>query len=149
MPIKTTHLGPGILTLGAGALAVSGQITNCRIEVSESVTTTDPIPVLSGEELAGSEKVDHAYVLAGGLLQDLDAGGVIDWSWTNKGTPQPFTFVPSTAAGRQVAGITTPVPITIGGDVTGTAAKPGEPARADFSWRCKGGDVAPVFGDVI
>lgn len=146
MAIKTVHLGPGTLKLGSGPLAVAGQITNCRVEVAENVTTGTAIPVLSGEELAASERIDFAYTLAGNLLQDLDAGGVVDWSWQNKGTEQPFEFVPSTAAGRQVSGITFPVPITIGGDVTGTAAKPGDPARSDFSWRCKGGDDEPIFG---
>lgn len=148
MTIKTYNLGPGTLTLGAGALAVQGQITNCRVSAAEAVTAGAAIPVLSGEELEASERITFNWTLAGNLLQDLDAGGVIDWSWTNKGTEQPFTFVPSTAEGRSVEGICKPVPITIGGDVTGTAANPGDPAKADFSWRCKGGVDEPVFGNV-
>lgn len=143
MAIKTQYLGPGTLTLGTGPLAVSGQITNCRVEASESVTTGTAIPVLSGEELAASERVDHSFTLAGNLLQDWAAGGVVDWSWINAGTEQSFSFVPSTAAARKVSGTIYPVPITIGGDVTGTAAKPGDPARSDFTWRCKG---KPAFG---
>lgn len=146
--IKTVNLGPGTLTLGAGPLAVEGQLRNCRVEAAENVTTTEAIPVLSGEELAGSERVSFNWTLAGTLLQDLDAAGVIDWSWTNKGTEQPFTFVPNTAEGREVSGICKPVPITIGGEVTGTAANPGAPLQSDFTWRCKGGDDEPVFGAV-
>ena len=145
MPIKTQHLGPGSLTLGSGPLAVEGQITNCRVEWAEAVTTGTAIPVLSGEELAASERVDHTATLAGGLLQDWAAAGVVDWSWLNKGTPQPFVFIPSTAAGRKVSGVCFPIPITIGGDVTGTADNRGEPARADFAWRCQGD---PVLGAV-
>lgn len=145
MPIQTQHLGPGTLTLGSGPLAVAAQIINCRVEWSESVTTGTAIPVLSGEELAASERVDHAATLAGTLLQHWAAAGVIDWSWINKGTPQAVVFIPSTAAARKVAGLIIPIPITIGGDVTGTAAKPGEPARSDFSWRFKG---EPTFGAV-
>ncbi len=148
MAIKTYHLGPGSLTLGVGELAVQGQITNCRVEAAESVTTGNNIPVLSGEELSGSERITHTWTLAGNLLQDLDAAGVVDWSWVNKGTPQPFVFVPSTAEGRQVSGITIPIPITIGGEVTGTPDNQGDPARSDFTWRCKGGDAEPVFGAV-
>lgn len=148
MTIKTYHLGPGSLTLGSGPLAVQGQITNCRVQAAEAVAAGAAIPVLSGEELAASERITFNWTLAGNLLQDLDAGGVIDWSWTHKGTEQPFEFVPSTAEGRSVTGICKPVPITIGGDVTGTAANPGDPAKADFTWRCLNGDDEPVFGDV-
>lgn len=148
MPVKTYNLGPGILTVGAAPLAIQAQLRNCRVEASENVTSTDAVPVLSGEERAGSERVDFTWVLAGRLFQDIDAAGVVDWSWTHKGTDQPFTFVPSTAEGRQVTGICKPVPITIGGDVTGTAAKPGDPPESDFSWRCKNGDDEPVFEDV-
>lgn len=145
MAIKTQHLGPGSLTLGTGPLAVSGQITNCRVEWAETVTTGTAIPVLSGEQLAASEKVSHAATLAGTLLQDWAAAGVIDWSYINKGTSQPFVFIPSTAAGRKVTGLCVPIPITIGGEVTGVAGNQGDPARADFSWRCKG---EPAFGAV-
>lgn len=145
MPIRTQHLGPGSLILGSGPLAVQGQITNCRVEWTENVTTGTAIPVLSGEELAASERITHTATLAGSLLQDWAAAGVIDWSYTHKGTPQPFVFIPSTEAARQVVGVILPIPITIGGDVTGTADNRGEPARADFTWRCKG---EPDFGDV-
>lgn len=148
MTIKTNHLGPGSLTLGSGPLAVQGQITNCRVSAAENVQTGNAMPVLSGEELAGSERITHNWTLAGNLLQDWDAAGVIDWSWTNKGTPQPFVFIPSTAEARKVTGICYPVPIEIGGDVTGTAANPGDPAQSDFSWRCKGGADEPEFGAV-
>lgn len=148
MAIKTMHLGPGTLKLGAGALAVEGQITNCRVQAAENVTTGNNIPVLSGEELEGSERVRFNWTLSGSLLQDLDAAGVVDWSWTNKGTDQPFEFVPNTAEGRAVTGICKPIPITIGGAVTGTAGNPGDPASSDFTWRCKGGDDEPVFGAV-
>jgi hypothetical protein len=149
MAIKTVHLGPGTLTLGSGPLAVQGQITNCRVQAAEQVASGNRTPVLSGEELEASERITFNWTLVGTLLQDWDAGGVVDWSWTNKGTEQPFVFVPSTAEARSVTGICKPVPITIGGAVTGTAANPGDPADADFSWRCKGGDDEPVFAAVV
>ena len=147
MAIQSYRLGPGTLTLGTGPLAVSGQITNCRVEAAETVTPGTAIPVLTGEELAASDKIEHTWTLAGTLLQDLLDAGVVDWSWTNKGTPQPFEFVPNTPLGRGVTGLTFPIPITIGGAVTGTPDKPGDPATSDFSWRCKNGVDEPVFGD--
>ena len=147
MAIQSYRLGPGTLTLGTGPLAVSGQITNCRVEAAEVVTPGTAIAVLTGEELAASDKIEHNWTLAGTLLQDLLDAGVVDWSWTNKGTPQPFEFVPNTPLGRGVTGTTFPIPITIGGAVTGTPDKPGDPATSDFSWRCQNGVDEPVFGD--
>lgn len=143
MTVNTYDLFEGTLTLGSGPLAVAGQVTACRVEVTENVTETEAIPVLSGEELPASSSETFSYVLAGTFLQDLIAGGVQDWSWINKGTEQPFTFVPNTALGREVAGTLKPVPLQVGGDVARPGA--GDPPSADFSWRCVG---EPTFGDV-
>lgn len=147
MTVHTSHLGPGTLTLGAGALAVEGQITNCRVEASESVSGgTDPIPVLSGEEVAGEDgRADFTWTLAGELLQDWQSGGVTAWTWANKGTPQPFTFRPDDTEAAQVTGVCYPIPITFGGAVTGTPGRRGAPLSAAFSWRCKGGADEPDF----
>lgn len=135
MPIKTTKLGPGTLTLGAGALEVNAQLLGCKITPSESVETSDAIRVLSGEQLDGDENVTHTFVLEGTFLQDLgEVASVVAWSWANMGTPQPFAFVPNTAAGTAVDGITVPVPLTIGAD----EASETENMESDFSWRIKG-----------
>lgn len=142
MPIKVYDLGPGNLKLGAGNLEINAQLRNCRVEASENVASTDAKPVLSGEELAGSDRVTFTYVLAGTLLQDLTAAGIIDWSWLNKGTWQVFTFIPAAAAARQVKGSVSVVPITIGGEVTGVPGRPGDNPTSDFSWRAKGPTVA-------
>lgn len=155
MAIKVYDLGPGTLKLGSGLLQVEAQLTNCRVEASETVTAAAAIPVLSGEELAGNEQTRFTWTLAGNLLQDIDAGGVIDWSWTNKGEPEPFTFIPSAAEARQIVGTTFPVPITVGGAVTGTATNRGPNPTSDFSWRAKGPVVGglvtsdPTFGAVV
>ena len=139
MPINSDLLGPGTLTLGTGALEVASQLTSCRVNVSENVETGDKVKVLSGEELAADESVDFTYTLEGNFLQDLAAAGVVDWSWTNAGTEQEFTFVPNTARGRQVSGIVKPVPVSIGGDEVDARM------ASDFTWRVIG---TPVFGAV-
>lgn len=143
--IEYYDLYEGTLTLGTAgtALAVSSQVRACSVEVSENVTTRAAVPVLSGEEIPEGTSETYAYTLVGSFLQDLAESGVIDWSWLHKGTPQAFSFVPSTAEGRRVSGVLKPVPLKIGGDV----AKPdaGEPPSSDFSWRIVG---EPVFGDV-
>lgn len=138
--IKSDLLGPGTLTLGAGALEVSAQLTSCRVNISENVTEGDAIKVLSGERLEADETVDYSYTLEGNLLQDLAAAGVVDWSWINKGTEQAFTFVPNTARARQVAGVLKPVPISIGGDEVERRM------TSDFTWRIVG---EPDFEAVV
>lgn len=133
MPIVATKLGPGTLMLG-GTLETNLQVTACKLVPSENVTSTDPKKVLSGDELAGSDTASYSFTLDGTFLQDLGAAsGVVEWSWTNMGTEQPFTFVPNTAAGTSVTGTLVPVPLQIGGDDV-----EGEDLTSDFSWRVKG-----------
>jgi hypothetical protein len=136
MTIKTTKLGPGSLTLGAGALAVASQLRSAKVVPAESVETTDDIKVLSGETLTGDETVDFTYTLSGTFLLDLDANGVVDWSWDNRGTSQPFVFTPNTADGAIVSGNLKPVPIAIGADEIDARME------QDFTWRIVG---TPTF----
>jgi len=133
MPISSRKLGPGQLELGATPLEVNAQLTGCKLTPSESVTTGDTIKVLSGEQLAGDEEATYTFVLEGTFLQD-DPGvsSVVDWSWDNMGTEQPFRFVPSDAGTREVSGTLTPVPLTIGGDEVDARM------TSDFTWRIKG-----------
>lgn len=137
MTVRSYKPGPGTLSLGLVPLEVSGQIKNCRVEASETVDTAEAIPVLSGEELAEDDTVSYRFTLAGTALQDLLADGLVDWTWINRGTPQPFTFVPNDLEARAVTGTVRPIPMTIGGDV-------GARAEADFSWAVIGD---PTFGD--
>lgn len=142
MPVKSFKLGPGVLTLGeAGtALSIEAQIANARVDWSENVSSTDDLDLLNGETLAGDENATYRATLAGNLVQDITTGGVVEWSWLNKGTEQAVRFVPSTAEGREVVGVIVPVPLTLGGDVKTRN-------RSDFTWRFVGdpelGDVAP------
>lgn len=149
MAIKTVDLGPGSLTLGTGpGLEVSGQLTSCSVETSESVATTDPVPVLSGEEKAGTDKVTHTQTIKGNLFQDLDAAGVVAYSFANAGLWKACTFTPNTVKAAKVDGEVCLVPITVGGDVTGVVGRRGDPLRSDFSWRFRpttGKTVAQTF----
>lgn len=137
MAIKTYDIGPGTLTVGAAPLNVGAQITSCRVETSESVTSTDAIPVLSGEELAGTERVEFTHTLRANVFQDFDAAGLVAYSYAQAGNWVPCVFTPSTARGMKITGQVCIVPVTIGGDVTGTAAKRGENPRSDITWRLK------------
>lgn len=140
MTINSRKLGPGTLTLGTGTpLECSGQLRACRVVPSESVTSTDPIKVLSGEQLGGSSSPSYSFTLEGTFLQDLGYAGVVDYSWTNMGDEVPFSFTPNTAAGTVVSGTLTPVPLAVGGD-----DPDGEPMASDFTWRIKG---TPTYAD--
>ena len=135
MPIKTTKLGPGTLTLGAAALEVNAQLTSATVAAAESVNGgTDAVKVLSGEELAATDGTPtYAFTLSGSFLQDLgDVASVVDWSWQNMGTDQPFVFTPNTTAGVAVSGTLVPVPLSIGGDEVDANM------ASDFTWRIQG-----------
>lgn len=138
MPIKSYLLGPGELELGSVPLDASAQMRQVIVRAAEKVTTSDPIPVLSGEELDGDESVDYEWIIVMTFLQDLSENGTLDWSWENKGTAQPFTFTPSTSEGRVCSGILVPVPLELGGTVDKTK----RPESAT-TWRIKG---TPVLG---
>jgi len=138
MATQSYKLGPGSLSLGAGPLAVEGQFSNVAVQAAENVKTTDDIDLLDGTTLDGDENASYAFTLTGTLVQDLAAAGVIAWSWTNKGTEQPFEFIPNTAEGRTVTGTVIPVPVTIGGDAKVTQT-------SQITWRIKGD---PDFDDV-
>lgn len=136
MTIQSYKVGPGKLILGTTPLEVEGQVTSMAVEPAEESSSTDAIPVLSGEEIAAEEDVSYVFTLVGNLLQDLAAAGVIAWSWANAGTWQPFVYVPNLAADRAVGGLCRPVPIKIGGDVKARGT-------SDISWKIQG---TPVFG---
>lgn len=137
MATNSYKVGPGVLTLGSGPLAVSGQFSEFSINWSEAVKTTDDIDLLDGTTLDGDENPSYSASASGTLVQDLAAAGVVAWSWTNKGTEQAFVFVPNSAEERQVTGVLVPVPITVGGAAKATAT-------AQITWRCVGD---PVLGD--
>lgn len=143
MTVNSYRMTAGTLTLGEGddALQIAAQLTNCVLTPSENVKTDDAIDVLSGEQIAEEvATVTITWVLSGKLLQDLTAAHVIDWSYDLDGlTEVPFVFSPNNASGRGSKGICYPFPITLGGDVK---TRP----QSDFSWRCKGGADAPIFG---
>lgn len=119
MPVKSYVLGPGTLELGTDPtdLDVSAQVRSMLVRAAERVTRVEPIPVLSGEELAGAETVEHDFTLVGNVIQDPTVGGMVDFTWENRGEPVSCRFVPSTATGRVVTGTVVPVPLDFGGDV--------------------------------
>jgi hypothetical protein len=127
-------MGPGTLTIGETGEPVdfTSQVTKCTVKWA--VNEEDATPVLSGEELEGEET--HTASLTATLIQDLTEEGLVDYTWGNKGAQVPFTFVPSTAAGRAISGVVKVRPIDVGGDVK-------KRPTSDIEWPCVG---EPVLG---
>jgi hypothetical protein len=136
MPATTVKLGPGLLEIGEVGTEVdfTCQVTGATVEWSADVG--DDTPVLCGETVPGERT--YSSTLSGSLYQDLGlAGGIVDYSWAHKGEEVPFTFVPSTTAGKGVTGVVILDPLSVGGDTAG------ENMVSDFEWAIVG---EPVLG---
>jgi hypothetical protein len=133
--VKSNVMGPGTFSIGSVGtpLDLTAQVTSLSVKFSEEVD--DSVPTLSGESLEG--EATYPATLEGTLIQDLTEAGMFDYTWTNKGSIVPFTFTPSTAAGRSVTGSCRVVPLDIGGDVK-------VKNTVDFTWAVIGD---PVLGD--
>lgn len=125
MTVNAQTMGPGTFTIGSvgSPLDLTAQVTS--LKVSPSADAEDSIVTLSGDTLAGERT--YSWTLGGTLVQDLTDAGMFDYTWTNKGTQVPFTFTPSTAAGRSVTGTVIVDPLEIGGDVK-------KKNTTDFEW---------------
>lgn len=142
MTVNSYKLDDGTLKLGAaGVMDISCQVTSAIAQASENVSTTDAIPVLCGDEVPEEDEVKLNWTLSFNVVQDLDAAGVIAWSYTNKGTEQDFEFIPTTAGARKVTGTVRVIPIAIGGDVR---TRP----QAENTWQGKKGEDF-VFAAVV
>lgn len=135
MAISARKLGPGTLTLGAGAIAPSAQLTACKVTPAESVEAGERIKTLTHETLDAADTVTIDYTMSGTFLQDdPGAASIVDYTWDHAGEDIAFVFSPNTAAGREVNGTVRIVPLTIGGDdVDGYMT-------SDFTWACTGAD---------
>lgn len=134
MPVKAQTMGPGTFSIGSigTPLDLTSQVTALTVEWSEDVE--DGIPTLSGEILDG--EATYTATLTGTLVQDLTDDGMFDYTWANKGSIVPFTFTPSTAAGRSVTGSVRIAPLNLGGDVK-------TKNTTEFTWAISGD---PVLG---
>jgi hypothetical protein len=133
MTVKSYKVGPGELTLGAVGPTLKDwtpQVTSCTVEWEEDVE--DSVPTLSGEELDGEPS--YSATLTGTFVQDISADGLIDWTWTNKGTKVPFTYTPNSDEGASFSGVVRIRPLNAGGDVK---TRP----TVDFEWACIGEPV--------
>lgn len=131
MAVKSVKLGPGTLTFGPAtpSMDASAQVQNCVVGWSKN--KADDITVLTGEVVGGG--TTYTATISGTFLQDLATGGLVEWSWENKGLEQPFTFTPNTANGATVTGTVIVDPIDVG-----TTEDYGTTMASDFEWDCVG-----------
>jgi hypothetical protein len=140
MAIRSYKMGPGTVKLGAaGAFNASSQVNSCVVQFSEEVDSTDAIPVITGEEIAEEQTMTYPWSVAFNTVQDLEAVGLVAWSWTNAGTEQAFEFIPNTVGARKVTGTIIVVPINLGGTSK-------ERPRSDVTMRGKPGTM-PVLAN--
>ena len=143
MPAIVNKLGPGTLTVGLTGTPVdfTCQVTAARVEWSADAE--DDIETLCGDTVPGAR--DYTSTLSGTIFSDLGpTAGIVEFSWTNKGTTQPFTFRPSMTTGvKQVTGSVVIDPISVGGDEVG------QNMTSDFEWAIVGDPtlVAPAVED--
>ena len=114
MPATSTKLGPGVLTIGATGtdLDMSCQVSAAKVEWDKD--KEDDTPVLCGETVGGG--ITYSAKLTMSVLLDLSDQGMVDFTWTNKGTEYPFVFEPSTAEAKAVTGNLIVDPLDVGGD---------------------------------
>jgi len=134
MTVQAQAMGPGVFTIGSVGtpLDLTAQVT--ALKVTPSVEAEDSLPTLSGETLAGER--NYSWMVSGTVIQDLTEDGMFDYTWTNAGDQVPFTFTPSTDAGRTVTGTLIVDPLELGGDVK-------KKNTTDFEWAVVG---QPVLG---
>lgn len=124
-------MGPGVLTVGAvgSPLDFSGRCTSAKI--TPKVDQEDNVTVLSGAVISGDR--EYSATLEATVYQDdlyAGAGGLIEYSWTNRGTEVPFSFTPYNG-GRSITGVLTIDPLEVGGDV-------GKKNTTGLKWECVG-----------
>lgn len=129
--VNSYKMGPGTLKIGAGPLDVSAQVTACKVAASENVDESDEIPVLSGDEIPAEEDVTLSWAISGTFVQDLALAGVVAYTWDHASEWVTFTFVPNTAADREITGQCRLIPLDAGGDVK---SRP----TSDFEWAARG-----------
>ena len=137
MAVNKHPLGPGTLTIGeVGApVDISCQIISAMVEWDMDME--DDVVVLCGDTAAGA--TTYTAQLTGELFQDVDdPAGILAFSWANKGSEVPFTFVPNTAAGTECEGVLVVDPIDFGGD----EAK--QNMTSDFTWAIVGEPVLTI-----
>lgn len=108
-------LGPGSLVFGAvgSELDISCQVTAAKVTFDND--KEDDLPTLCGSTIVGEKS--YTAQLEFSAAQDIEADGLIDWTWKNAGAEVPFSFIPKEGETAAVTGVVVVDPVEFGGDV--------------------------------
>ena len=123
----SVKLGPGVLSFGPAGTPVEA---SCQLQngvISWDKDKDDDITPLCGDVIAGATR--YTATFSGTMIQDLTDDGIVAWSWTNKGTPQTFTYTPNSAAAASFTGTLVPDPLDVG-----STDDFGSIMTSDFEW---------------
>jgi hypothetical protein len=132
-PTVTTPSAPmkmrqGTLSFGAtGGVDASTLIT--KASTKWKADAGDAVEVLSGATIAGGRTYSSQLAFTA-YQDDMADGGLIAYSFAQKGAEVPFTFTPA-SGGRSIVGTVVVDPIDVGGDV-------GAKNTSDITWDCVG-----------
>lgn len=122
-------MGPGVLSIGATGSVLDFSARCTKVQLKWKKSAKDGVTVLSGATIAGD--VDYTAQLTATVYQgDLMTGGLVAYTWANKGTEVPFVFQPNSAE-PSIVGTLVLDPIDVGGDVDAKNT-------SDLQWDCVG-----------
>jgi hypothetical protein len=141
MPVTSSRLGPGVLSLGTEPVVFSCQVTNCRLV--PSANEEDALPTLCEPDRPASVTFD--WSLAGTVIQDWelsDTEGFVEYCRAHAGQEVPFEFVPNSTLTVKYTGTCQIRPVEIGGDVAAQTT-------TDFEFPLNGDPVRGVYSPVV
>lgn len=107
-------LGPGQLTFGKSSTKDFSAAVK-SIEITPELKDDGGIALLNGDTTYESDATFGT--LTAEFYQDYTLDGLVNWTWQNAGTEQPFTFVPLTTGTTKVTGTVKIAPVKIGGAI--------------------------------
>lgn len=136
---RAHKLGPGTLKIGETGTELDLSCQMTEVKITWDADEGDPIDVLCGDTIPGDDR--FTATLEGTVFQDMAANGVVDFSWSKKGSVHKVIFEP-TAGNAKVEGKVKIKPVDLGGEV-------GKKNTSDLSWQFMGEPTfTPVTGDV-
>lgn len=125
-------LASGHLILGEELTAKEFGFDCVNVKISPELEQADPIPVLTGGEFVDEGTLNAT--ISGEIIQAYDKDSATAWTWANRGTVQPFKYMPRADSDIYFTGQCQISPVEIGGNVN-------EANNTSFEFKCVGEPV--------